>query len=132
MRIANLSFAFWLLMAGSLVAQSAAPELVGHWVAGNRSKGGIGSMWEFKKDGTLTMAPGAVVDMAYKVDGDKLILPPATTGPGAKPQVARIRFDQDAMYETSGDGAKALEQKFVRVSVAKPGDAPIVGTLSNC
>jgi hypothetical protein len=124
----NFRFAILLLFATPiLVAQSAPPEIVGRWVAQNRSKGGIGSIWEFKGDGTLRMAPGAIVDVPYKLDGDTLILPPATTLPGAKPQVMKIRIDGDILYR-SEDAPNAPEEKFVRLKPAKPGDPPIVGT----
>jgi len=86
-------------------------------------------MWEFKADGTLTMAPGAVVDMPYKIEGDKLILPPGTTGPDAKPQVYPFRIEGDTLYESiDAPAAAKKEVKYVRVSMSKPGDQPIVGT----
>jgi hypothetical protein len=125
---AKLRFAILLLFATPiLIAQSAPPEIVGRWVAQNRSKGGIGSIWEFKRDGTLRMAPGAIVDVPYTLEGDKLILPPETTLPGAKPQVLKIRIEGDALYR-SEDAPNAPEEKFVRLKSAKPGDPPIVGT----
>ncbi|MCU1310186.1 MAG: hypothetical protein JWO20_1311, partial [Candidatus Angelobacter sp.] len=68
---AKLRFAVLLLFATPILnAQSAPTEIVGRWVAQNRSKGGIGSIWEFKGDGTLRMAPGAIVDVPYQFDGD--------------------------------------------------------------
>jgi hypothetical protein len=72
------------------------------------------------------MAPGAVVDMPYQIDGDKLILPPGTTKPDAKPQIYLFRIDGDTLYER-GDGMQG-EVRLVRLTKAKPGDAPIVGT----
>jgi hypothetical protein len=121
---------FLLLFASCCDAQVIKTEIVGHWVAVNRSQGGIGSMWEFKTDGTLTMAPGAVVDMPYKIDGDKLILPPTTTGADAKPLVVSFRIQGNTLYQSSPDNSAAAnkEGKFVRVSTSKPGDQPIVGT----
>jgi len=90
-------------------------------------------MWEFKADRTFTMAPGAVVDMPYKIEGDKLILPPVTTGPDAKPLVLAFRIEGDTLYESIGDAAAKdaaarKDVKYVRVSMSEPGDQPIVGT----
>lgn len=108
-----------------LGAQPAKTEVVGHWVAANKSQGGIGSMWEFKPDGTLVMSPGVVVDMPYRIDGDKLILPPGTTGPDAKPLITRFRVDGDALYQRGERMEK--EVKFVRLTKSNPHDPPIVG-----
>ena len=101
-------------------------QIVGHWVAVNRSKGGIGSMWDFKPDGTLAMSPGAVVDMPYKFEGDTLTLPPGTTGPDARPQIIKVRVDGNNLYQKFPDGE--AEMHFVRIKDGKPGDPPIVGT----
>jgi len=69
----------------SLVAQSPADSLVGRWRSVETSKGGIGAVYQFNADGTLDFSPGAIVDMPYRLEGDQLILPPATTtGPEMK------------------------------------------------
>jgi hypothetical protein len=97
----------------------------------NQSQGGIGSMWEFRPDGTLTMAPGAVVNMPYQISGERLILPPETTHADAKPQTYSFRIEGNTLYEVPAEFAPdQLEKgmKFTRVSKPKPGDQPIVGT----
>ncbi len=112
-------------------AQSAKSDIVGHWVSADRSKGGIGSMWEFKSDGSLTMSPGTLVDMPYRISGDKLILPPGTTHADAKPQTFSFRVEGNTLYETPDEPASDRSKKelrFTRVSAAKQGDPPIVGT----
>lgn len=49
------------------------------------SQGGIGAMYEFGADGTIRFSPGAIMDMPYRLEGNQLILPPATTnGPEQK------------------------------------------------
>jgi hypothetical protein len=117
-------------------AQSVKSDVVGHWISADRSKGGIGSMWDFKSDGSLTMSPGTLVDMPYQISGDKLILPPGTTHADAKPQVFSFRVDGNILYELPDESALSQpgkdqlkkEIKFTRVTAAKPGDPPIVGT----
>ena len=37
-------------------------------------------MYQFNFAGTIDFSPGAIVDMPYRVEGDQLFLPPATTG----------------------------------------------------
>ena len=76
-------------------AQTNSP--VGRWVSEHTSAGGIGSWWEFRADGAVTMSMGAVVTsrathtadtvttqpsvansppltLNYKINGDTLIL----------------------------------------------------------
>jgi hypothetical protein len=123
--------AILLFLSAASGAQSAKSDIVGRWVSTNRSKGGIGSMWEFKSDGSLTMSPGALVDMPYRISGDKLILPPGTTNADAKPQTFSFRVEGNTLYEIpdepASDGSRK-ELKFARVNAAKQGDPPIVGT----
>jgi hypothetical protein len=76
-----------LLLFATLVlgyAQSPA-NLAGRWRSVETSHGGIGAVYQFHADGTIDFSPGAIVDMPYRVEGDQLILPPATTnGPETK------------------------------------------------
>lgn len=103
--------------------------IAGKWVSVNRSMGGIGSMWNFKPGGVLTMSPAAIVDSPYKLQGDKLVLPPSTTEPNAKPQIAIVRFEGDTLVEKpQGEDAGSPEQKMVRTTPPVAGDPPIVGT----
>src|SRR5215471_209549 len=133
-------FSCWSLYALSDPAGTDAElhQLVGQWVAKNRSMGGIGSMWEFRSDGTLSMAPGAIVDEPYRVEGDKLITSPNETGPDAKPQVMRFQITGDTMRQRieSAPGLKETgrkdkptgEMELHRVGTATPGVPPIIGT----
>jgi hypothetical protein len=73
-----------LLLAASLPAQQA-QTLVGRWRSVETSQGGIGAMYEFRADGTFSFSPGAIVDMSYRLEGDQIVFPPATTtGPEQK------------------------------------------------
>lgn len=86
MRIPLLVFLAALPLA---MAQPPAANLVGRWRSVETSKGGLGAIYQFNADGTLELSPGAIVDMSYRVEGDQLILPPATTaGPEMKSTLA--------------------------------------------
>jgi hypothetical protein len=75
-------------------ATNPAASLVGRWRSVETSKGGIGAVYQFNVDGTLAFSPGAIVDMHYRVEGDQLILPPATnTGPEMKTTLAWPTID---------------------------------------
>ncbi|HSR07894.1 MAG TPA: hypothetical protein VLM42_12140 [Bryobacteraceae bacterium] len=75
-----------LLLFAIVLANAQAPaNLAGRWRSVETSQGGIGAVYQFHADGTFDFSPGAIVDMPYRVAGDQLILPPATTtGPEIK------------------------------------------------
>jgi len=61
------------------------PNLIGRWRSVETSKGGIGAVYQFHAGGTADFSPGAIVEMPYRVEGDQVIFPPATTnGPEIK------------------------------------------------
>jgi hypothetical protein len=75
-----------LLLFALVLANAQSPaNLTGRWRSVETSKGGIGAVYQFHPDGTVDFSPGAIVDTPYRVEGDQLILPPATaTGPETK------------------------------------------------
>jgi TonB family protein len=106
-------------------ADSAFSQLVGRWVGLNRSEGGMGSIWEFKSDGTFTMSPAAVVDMRYRLERDTLTMSFQQVSSDSGPQVLKIRLQGDRLYAKYGD---MPEQIFlVRTKGGMPGDDPIIG-----
>jgi hypothetical protein len=99
------------------------PQLLGTWVAVHRSLGGLGSMCTFLPAGKLEMSLGPIVEGWYAVDGDKLIEPPGSSLPDAKPSVTRFRVEGDTLYKKEG----SVEMRYLRVGTAEAGAAPIVG-----
>jgi hypothetical protein len=99
-----------------LHAQTPAPAAeppVGHWVAEHPSKGGIGSWWDFRSDGTLTMHIGAIVTSPITRSGDTFTSPAATvTGP---PVTVNFHVDGDTLHIKSPDSP---EQTFTRIGPA--------------
>ena len=75
-----------LLLFALVLANGQSPvNLTGRWRSVETSQGGIGAVYQFHADGTVDFSPGAMVDMPYRLEGDQLILPPATTtGPEIK------------------------------------------------
>ena len=67
-----------LTFAAALPAQEA-QSIVGRWRSVETSRGGIGAMYEFRADDTFSFSPGAIVDMPYRLEGDQIIFPAATT-----------------------------------------------------
>jgi hypothetical protein len=89
-------------MAAWASGQASADNLLGRWRPLETSQGGIGAMYDFHADGTIEFSPGAVVEMPYRVEGDELIFPPATTtGPE---QRSAIAFLEDSQLRMSARG----------------------------
>jgi hypothetical protein len=95
---------------------------VGHWVAEHPSHGGIGSWWDFRSDGTLTMRIGTIVTLPITRTGDTFTSPPATiNGPPSK---VTFRVAGDTLHLTSPDSA---EQTLARVGQAPSATDPLLG-----
>jgi hypothetical protein len=91
-------------------APNSASPLIGRWRSVITSKGGIGAIYQFNADGSLEFSPGAIVDMPYRVEGDQLILPPATTtGPEMKSTLTWPTNDVLRM-STQGQSEEYLRQ----------------------
>ena len=72
-----------LLIGFHAFAQTETPATatpVGHWVAEHVSTSGIGSWWDFRPDGTLTMHVGAIVTSPITRSGDTFTSPLSSNG----------------------------------------------------
>jgi hypothetical protein len=72
------TFILLLAIVPLFAADDASTKLLGRWRSLETSKGGVGAMFEFRKDGVVDYSPGVVVEMKYRIEGDQLVLPPAT------------------------------------------------------
>ena len=88
-----------LLLFALVLANGQSPvNLTGRWRSVETSQGGIGAVFQFRADGTADFSPGAIVDTPFRVEGDQLILPPATTsGPETK---AKLNLSGDVLRLT--------------------------------
>jgi hypothetical protein len=95
---------------------------VGHWVAEHPSNGGIGTWWDFRSDGTLTMHIGAMVTSPFTHTSNTLTMAPETVnGP---PMHAAFRIDGDKLFLKQGD---APEVGFTREGPAPSPTDPLLG-----
>ncbi len=125
-RLFRLSWLFLLFIA-AIIAHSQAPtddptSPVGHWVAEHPSLGGIGSWWDFRPDGTLTMHIGAIVNSPITRSGDTFTSPSATTT-GA-PITVTYHVDADTLHIQSPN---VPEQTFTRIGPAPSPTDPLLG-----
>jgi hypothetical protein len=124
LRLALLIFVLGALPASTQTQTSPPPadSPVGHWVAEHPSHGGIGSWWDFRADGTLTMHIGAIVTSTITRSGDTFTSPPATTD--GSPITVSFRVDGDTLHIKSSDGH---EQIFARIGSAPSATDPLLG-----
>jgi TonB family protein len=73
---------------------------VGRWIAENPSKGGIGSWWEFRADGTLTMYFGVMVNDHIDRSGDTFMMPSGMAG--GEPVRARYTISNGVLSIDTG------------------------------
>jgi hypothetical protein len=122
--MAGLAVLLCVGMPHVLKAQSVAGPAtpVGRWVAEHPSSGGIGSWWEFRPDGTLTLYFGAMVTGAVSRTGDMLTMPSATIG--GPPANVHFRVDQQTLVLIEN----GTESAYVRVGTAPSKSDLLVGT----
>jgi hypothetical protein len=95
---------------------------VGHWVAEHPSNAGIGSWWDFRPDGSLTMHIGAIVTSPITRSGNTFTSPPPTAnGPPIK---VTFQIDGDTLHLQSPD---TPEQTLTRIGPAPSAADPLLG-----
>lgn len=107
------------LPAAMLMRADAPPQdLQGRWRSVQTSKGGIGALLFFRADGSMDQSIGAIVNMAYRVEGEDILFPPATTsGPE---QRTRLAF-------TGPDELKIGSDQLTRDGSAPDPKIPVLG-----
>jgi hypothetical protein len=130
--LARLSAASFLSLAacantGTTTRQTAVPpvalsvtpqtpaSLVGTWDAIARSEGGLGETALFAPDNTVALVLGAMVDMKYMLEGDKLTVYNNDVRDGSS-QTNSVRLIGDTAIISSGGNS----QKMVRLPTANP------------
>jgi hypothetical protein len=94
---------------------------VGHWVAEHPSDGGIGSWWDFRPDGTVTLYFGAMVTIPVTRSGDILTMPSGTAG--TPPSQIKFLVEGDIL-SLRGDGK---ELTYTRVGIAPSATDSLLG-----
>ncbi len=113
-----MRLAAFALLGVTAFAQ-APPGIVGRWRTLGTTKGGIGSMFEFHDDGTLSYSLGAVVEMNYRIEGNQLIFPPGTVnGPEQHQTIKWVNADRLVLNKT---------ETLSRQGAARDANNPILG-----
>lgn len=96
-----------VVCAAALLAQENSASLLGRWRPVVTSKGGIGTVFEFRAKGVLLLKTGAIVESTYSVEGTELVSPPPTlNGPPVRqvldfrePGVLRLWYGKEMTAE---------------------------------
>lgn len=118
-----------LLLPASIHAQAeSGASPVGSWVAEHPSNGGLGSWWQFRPNGTLTMYIGVIASSPYSLKGD--LLTRAGTGDNGADGYWKVRFDGEKMYmKPQSVAVGGPEMAYTRIGPS--GNSPIVGEWKN-
>jgi len=123
----RFSLLIFLIASLSAVAQTSPKAAdtnspVGHWVAEHPSYGGIGSWWNFRTDGTLTMYVGAIATSPLTRTGDTLTMP---SGQEGKPPIPlTYKIEGNTLHLKTSDGHESI---FTRIGTAPSPDDPLLG-----
>jgi hypothetical protein len=104
-------------------------SLAGHWVPEHPASSGLGTIVEFKPDGTINLIIGVVASDRYQLEGDTLVLSPATTEHGAQPQRLNFRIEGAHLYERASN--TPTEVAYRRITAGRTSDPAIVGEWKN-
>jgi hypothetical protein len=115
-----------LMVTGACSAASAADEVTGIWSAQARTKGGLGAQLVFTANGEATITFGALVDLAYTIEGNRITMMVAQDSAApAEPMVEDFTIDGDTMRQRSVE--KPEYEKIFRRKGTPHADAPIIG-----
>jgi hypothetical protein len=126
-----VTWLFTLVMISPSTASLSGQEvsIVGKWESVTRSRGGIGSTLDFHSDGTVSLTPGAMLDLNYRLDGTRLVM--SFTDPGSgevSENTVDVHISGDSMMQS--DPESGQEIRLVRAQAARTDTLPIVGTWS--
>lgn len=107
-------------------AADAVSPLLGRWESVVRSAGGVGRVFEFRPDGSMTTWVVVMVELTYEVKGRLLLTSYRHPNSGStETQVASFRLEGDTLIQK--DPQYGGETKLTRKRAGGPQDAPIVG-----
>ena len=126
-----VTWLFTLVMISPSTASLSAQEvsIVGKWESVTRSRGGIGSTLDFHSDGTVSLTPGAMLDLDYRLDGTRLVM--SFTDPGSgevSENTVDVHISGNSMMQS--DPESGQEIRLVRAQAARTDTLQIVGTWS--
>jgi hypothetical protein len=121
-----------VIALGVFAAVAAAQEdqsvkLLGRWRSVDTSRGGIGSMLTFQREGLVDYSPGAIVEGSYRVEGNQLVLPPGTTD-GPEQRQTMTWLGNDRLRLGLAEGQPGIE--LARKGSQSDSVSPIIGEWS--
>jgi hypothetical protein len=117
---------FLVVSLSGLSSASDPSEIVGKWASAVRTKGGLGTRYNFEESGVVSSSFGALVDFDYRIEGQSV----KTTLKGDKEQTDSTPFEirGDKLILNPSDPDK--RQEMTRTAVTAANAHPIVGIWS--
>jgi hypothetical protein len=112
-----------LMFAAAACQPPASLELVGFWESQKTSKGGIGQTLEFRAEGVAVVSSTVIVNMSYRVSGDRLIVGESVSGSNQAEGVP-FQVHEDSLIQTGPDGATVRKGRMEKRGSL---GSPIVG-----
>jgi hypothetical protein len=110
------------LVLSAAHAQTSPNSPIGHWLSNQISTGGVGSWWDFRPDGTLSMSIGAAVTSHVSHTATTVTLPPDTvSGP---PLTLNYKVEGSTLTLTKAGDPNTL---FTRVGPPPVPSDPLLG-----
>jgi len=109
-----------LVCAAHTQTSTAAP--VGHWLSDQISAGGIGSWWDFRSDGTVSMSIGAAVTSHVTHTATTVTMPSGTVG--GPPLTLNYKVEGDKLTLTKAGDPNTF---FTRVGQPPVPSDPLLG-----
>ena len=99
--------------------------LVGMWESRSTSKGGIGTVVQFRSDGTVVQTMTVLVNLSYAISGDQLMINNIPEGKPSPETATRFKADAETFIRYGADGS---EVPATRIGSPVAGSNPIVGS----
>lgn len=104
-----------LWLAWMWVATGAfADEISGRWYSVSRSRGGLGTMLDFRSDGSVEYSPGAIVDYRWRIHGANLALTSIDPVKGEE--------NMDTFFRISGNALTIGNPSGVQLTFSRQGN----------
>ena len=113
-----------LLLASAICSPAGSHELVGRWESHVTSKGGIGSVMEYRQDGSFVEAAAILAGFRYEVRNDTVLIHEHGSAQRSSENPLHFHFEDGVFVQKEPDGSTIRRE---RVGKRDPKDPEIVG-----
>jgi hypothetical protein len=110
-----------ILSAGLICPRSDNAALTGLWESSSTSRGGIGHTIEFRSDGTFVEAVTVIVDMRYRLEGDRLFVDASDSSESDAGDPTIVKIKAKTLVATGPDGSVVEKERLGPDTKSKSG-----------